>query len=64
MQAAEVIRILPSYSINGTQRRLSPFKYPEHAKHLFDGLSKAGLPVYIKEQQDNDGGHLLARRQP
>ena len=43
-QATEVTRILPNYSINGTQRRLSPFKYPEHAKHLFDGLSKSGLP--------------------
>jgi adenylate cyclase len=43
-QAAEVLRILPSYSINGTQKRLSPFKDPEHADRLFDGLRKAGLP--------------------
>jgi len=43
-QAAEVLRILPSYSINGTQRRLSPFKDTEHANRLFDGLRKAGLP--------------------
>jgi adenylate cyclase len=43
-EAAEVIRILPSYTIEGTQRRLSVFKRAEDAEHYFDGLRKAGLP--------------------
>jgi adenylate cyclase len=41
--AAEVLRIDPKYTIDGTQRRLALFK-PEDAEHLFDGLRKAGLP--------------------
>jgi adenylate cyclase len=42
-EAAEVLRIDPKYTIDGTQRRLALFK-PEDAEHLFDGLRKAGLP--------------------
>ena len=43
-EAAEVLRIEPQYTIERTQARLSPFKRPEDAEHLFDGLRKAGLP--------------------
>jgi len=42
-EAAEVLRIEPKYTIDGTERRLFLHK-PEHAEHLFDGLRKAGLP--------------------
>ena len=43
-EAAEVLRIEPKWTIEGTQARLTPFKRPEDAEHLFDGLRKAGLP--------------------
>ena len=43
-EAAEVLRIEPKYTIDGTQRRLALHKRPEDAEHLFDGLRKAGLP--------------------
>jgi len=43
-EAAEVLRIDPTYTIDGTQRQMALFKRPEDAEHLFDGLRKAGLP--------------------
>src|SRR5262245_19166840 len=43
-EAAEVLRIDPKYTIDGTQRRLALFKRPEDAEHLLYGLRKAGLP--------------------
>jgi adenylate cyclase len=43
-EAAEVLRIDPKFTIDGTQRRSSHFKRPEDAEHIFDGLRKAGLP--------------------
>ena len=43
-EAAEVLRIDPKYTIEGTQARLTPFKRPEDAEHFFGGLRKAGLP--------------------
>ena len=43
-EAAEVLRIDPKYTIDGTQMRLAHYKRPEDAEHLFDGLRKAGLP--------------------
>jgi adenylate cyclase len=43
-EAAEVLRIDPKYTIDGTQRRLTLHKRPEDREHLFDGLRKAGLP--------------------
>jgi adenylate cyclase len=43
-EAAEVLRIDPKYTIDGTQRRLALYRRPEDAEHLFDGLRKAGLP--------------------
>jgi adenylate cyclase len=42
--AAEVMRINPGYTIDGTQRKVSVFKRPEDVEHLLDGLRKAGLP--------------------
>ena len=44
MEALEVLRIDPNYSIQGTETLVRPFKFPEHAEHFFDGLRKAGLP--------------------
>jgi adenylate cyclase len=43
-EAAEVLRVDPKYTIDGTQRRHALFKRPEDAEHLLDGLRKAGLP--------------------
>jgi adenylate cyclase len=43
-EAAEVLRLDPKYTIDGTQRRLALYKRPEDAEHLLDGLRKAGLP--------------------
>jgi adenylate cyclase len=43
-EAAEVLRIDPKWTINGTQALVTPFKRPEDAEHFFDGLRKAGLP--------------------
>lgn len=43
-EAAEVLRIEPTYTINRTQKRLSVFKFSEHAEHFFNGLREAGLP--------------------
>jgi adenylate cyclase len=42
-EAAEVLRIDPKYTIDGTQRRLALYR-PEDTEHLLDGLRKAGLP--------------------
>jgi adenylate cyclase len=43
-EAAEVIRVNPAYTIDGTQKRVSIFKREEDTEHLVDGLRKAGLP--------------------
>jgi adenylate cyclase len=43
-EAAEVLRIQPSYTISGTAKLVAPFKLPEDAKHFCDGLRLAGLP--------------------
>jgi adenylate cyclase len=43
-EAAEVLRIDPKFTIDGTEGRLALFKRPEDTEHLFDGLRKAGLP--------------------
>jgi adenylate cyclase len=43
-EAAEVLRLDPKFTIDGTQKQFSRFKRPEYAAHLFDGLRKAGLP--------------------
>ena len=44
VEAAEVIRIQPTYTIDGTETQLSVFKKAQDAAHYFDGLRKAGLP--------------------
>jgi adenylate cyclase len=43
-EAAEVLRIDPKFTIDGTSRRQFLYKRPEDAEHIFDGLRKAGLP--------------------
>ena len=45
IEAAEVLRLNPKYSINGTQKRVSNLKRAEDMEHLVDGLRKAGLPA-------------------
>ena len=42
-EAAEVLRLEPSYTIAGTTRRIVAFKQPRDDRHFFDGLRKAGL---------------------
>lgn len=41
---ADVLRLDPTFTIQGKQRRLKPFRLPGDAQHFFDGLRKAGLP--------------------
>jgi hypothetical protein len=38
------MQIQPDYGINAVGKHFSPFKRPDDAEHLFDGLRKAGLP--------------------
>jgi adenylate cyclase len=42
-EATAVMRIQPGYTIEGMAKHFSPFKRPEDAEHLFDGLRKAEL---------------------
>jgi adenylate cyclase len=42
-EAAEVLRINPGFTIE-RYKRLAVYKYSKDAKHLFEGLHKAGLP--------------------
>jgi adenylate cyclase len=41
--AAEVLRIMPKWTIQGVAVPLNPCKRPEDAEHFLDGLRKAGL---------------------
>ena len=43
-EAAEILRIDPKYTIEGTQRQLALFKRTQDVEHFLDGLRKAGLP--------------------
>ena len=43
-EAAEVLRIEPTYTITGTSKRIMRFKNAKDAAHIFAGLRKAGLP--------------------
>jgi adenylate cyclase len=43
-EAAQILRIDPKYTIEGTQRQLALFKRTEDVEHFLDGLRKAGLP--------------------
>jgi len=42
-EAAEILRVQPTYSIGGSQRAMA-FKNAEDDQHYVDGLRKAGLP--------------------
>ncbi len=44
-QVAEVLRIQPSYTIEGAQMPFNVFKKVEDAEHYYEGMRKAGLPV-------------------
>jgi adenylate cyclase len=44
IEAAEVLRINPGYTIGATQRQVDPFKNPSDGEHFFDDLRRAGLP--------------------
>jgi adenylate cyclase len=43
-EAAEILRIDPKYTIEGTQKQLALFKRTEDVERFLDGLRKAGLP--------------------
>ena len=43
-QAAEVLQLQPSYTIQGTQMVLNIFRHAKDREHYLDGLRKAGLP--------------------
>jgi len=43
-EAAEVMRLVPNYTIAGIARRTVAFKQADDDEHYFDGLRKAGLP--------------------
>lgn len=43
-EIAEVLRLDPTFTIDGKLRRTTPFQLPDDAEHYFDGLRKAGLP--------------------
>jgi adenylate cyclase len=43
-EAAEVLRIEPTWSNEGVGARIYVFRRIEDAEHFFDGLRKAGLP--------------------
>jgi adenylate cyclase len=49
-EAAEILRIDPNYTIDGTQRQLALFKRSEDVEHFVDGLRKAGLPEKQKSR--------------
>jgi len=42
--SSEVLRLQPNYTIEGTQRKISKFKYDTDDAHFFDGIRKSGLP--------------------
>jgi len=43
-EAEEVLRIEPTFTIEGAAKRIWLFKHAKDAGHFFDGLRKAGLP--------------------
>jgi hypothetical protein len=43
-QAADVLRIEPTYTTEGTAKPIMRFRNASDADHLFAGLHKAGLP--------------------
>ncbi len=47
-EAAEVLRIEPGFTIERWKCTV-PYKNPQDAEHLFDGLRKAGLPEGVRQ---------------
>ncbi len=43
-EIAEVLRLDPTFTLDGKQRKLAPYQLADDAEHLFDGLRKAGMP--------------------
>jgi adenylate cyclase len=43
-EAAEVLRVMPKWTIEGVAVPLSTFRRAQDTEHFFDGLRKAGLP--------------------
>jgi adenylate cyclase len=43
-EIAEVLRIDPTFTIEGAARRTAYFKHQDHVEHAIDGARKAGLP--------------------
>jgi adenylate cyclase len=43
-EIVEVLRLDPTFTIDGKERRLKHFRLSGDAEHYFDGLRKAGLP--------------------
>ena len=43
-EIAEVLRLDPTFTLDGKQRQVAPFQLSDDAEHLFDGLRKAGMP--------------------
>jgi adenylate cyclase len=44
VEAGQVLRLQPNFTIAGTARRIVAFKQLKDDKHFFDALRKAGLP--------------------
>ena len=43
LEITEILRLDPTSTLDGKQRRLAPFQLLADAEHLFDGLRKAGM---------------------
>ncbi len=44
-EAAEVLRLDPTFTISGTAKSLAVFKHAKDHEHFFGPLRKTGLPV-------------------
>ena len=49
-ECAEVLRIEPEWTIEGTSKRVNGFKFPEHAAHFFDYKPSAGPAVSLEPE--------------
>ena len=43
-EAAEMLRLDPTFTISGTAKSLAAFKYEKDHEHFFGALGRAGLP--------------------
>jgi hypothetical protein len=43
--AAEMLRLIPEYTVGDIPQRLNLYKRPEDAEHFFGALRLAGLPA-------------------